>query len=93
MRFFIPIIAVFFIGTHESIAQEISGEESLRDRSRILKKVNPVSSETAEFSDFSELSASEDAEGFLALGYLWSAYQQNDQKNICLLYTSDAADE
>ena len=62
MRFFVSIIAVFFIGTHESIAQEISGEESLRDRSRILKKVNPVSSETAEFSDFSELSASDDAE-------------------------------
>jgi len=85
MRFFIPIIAVFLIGTQESIAQEISSEESLRDRSRILKKVNPVSSETAEFSDFSELSASEDAEGFLALGYLWSAYQQNDQKNILSL--------
>ncbi|MDQ8204692.1 outer membrane beta-barrel protein [Pelagicoccus sp. SDUM812003] len=72
MKAFLSLACVFTLSGQLSMGQAIEGAESLRDRSRILQKKNPVSSETSGFSSFDGLTSNGDAEGVSQFGYLWA---------------------
>lgn len=66
-------------------AQGISAGESLRDRSRILAKVNPVSSETTGFSSLVGPSARDDAEGIEPSNRFWQTQLPKGEETTFLL--------
>ena len=72
MRALLSLACASLLTLQQIHSQEISGADSLRDRSRILQKKNPVSSETSGFSSFNGLTANGDAEGVNSTDYLWA---------------------
>ena len=88
MSRFIAIIIVALAISPKLHPQGIEGSESLRDRSRVLKKINPVSSETSGFTDQEANTSASDAEGVSKDGFLWNSNFSDDAESVLKAGTS-----
>lgn len=79
------LTALLFFSSSSLSAQGISLGESLRDRSRVLRKTNPVSSETTGFSALVGPSARNDAEGIEPIGRFWSTRLSEGEETTLVL--------